>query len=92
VPEASQTRYGRFGSNFHVVLSRETQVPPLRLFSSTGLLRVLMQEAKTYRQYAAECRRMAKTMKEVADRKALLQIAEAWEKQAQEAERLEKKS
>jgi hypothetical protein len=51
-----------------------------------------MQEAKTYRQYAAECRRMAKTMKEVADRKALLQIAEAWEKQAQEAERLEKKS
>ena len=51
-----------------------------------------MQEAKTYRQYAAECRRMAKTMKEAADRKALLQIAEAWEKQAQEAERLESKS
>jgi hypothetical protein len=35
---------------------------------------------------------MAKTMKEAADQKALLQIAEAWEKQAQEAERLEKKS
>jgi hypothetical protein len=51
-----------------------------------------MLEAKTYRQYAAECRRMANTMKEAADRKALLQIAEAWEKQAQEAERLEKKS
>ena len=47
-----------------------------------------MQEAKTYRQYAVECRRIAKAMKEAADRKALLQIAEAWEKQAQEAERL----
>jgi hypothetical protein len=56
------------------------------------VLRTSMLEAKTYRQYAAECRRMAKTMKEAADRKALLQIAEAWEKQAQEAERLEKKS
>jgi len=46
-----------------------------------------MQEAKTYRQYAAECRRIAKTMKEAVDRQALLQIAEAWEKQAMEAER-----
>ncbi len=50
-----------------------------------------MQEAKTYRQYAAECLRMAKAMREAADRKALLQIAEAWEKQAQEAERLERR-
>ena len=49
-----------------------------------------MQQAKTYRQYAAECRRIATTMKEAADRNALLQIAEAWEKQAQEAERFEK--
>ena len=51
-----------------------------------------MQEAKTYRQYALECRRMAKAMKEAADQKALLYMAEAWEKQAEEAERFERKS
>ena len=45
-----------------------------------------MQEVKTYRQYAADCRRMAKTMGP-KDGAVLLKMAEAWESRADEAER-----
>ena len=48
-----------------------------------------MQDAKTYHQYAADCRRMASTMN-VNDGKILLQMADAWDDRAKEAERLEK--
>ena len=48
-----------------------------------------MQDAKTYHQYAADCRRMASTMN-VNDRKILLNMADAWDERAKEAERLEK--
>jgi hypothetical protein len=48
-----------------------------------------MQEARTYRQYATDCRRMAETMP-AKDKTTLLQIAEAWEKQAEEAEKKER--
>jgi hypothetical protein len=48
-----------------------------------------MQEARTYRQYVMDCHRIAATMS-AADKKTLLQIAEAWEKQAEEAEKKEK--
>ncbi|MBI2714806.1 MAG: hypothetical protein HYX37_10165 [Rhizobiales bacterium] len=37
-----------------------------------------MQEAKTYRQYAAECVRMAQKLS-AKDKDVLLQMAEAWE-------------
>ena len=47
-----------------------------------------MQESKTYRDYAADCRRLAKTMSE-KDKGTLLKMAEAWESRAEEAERLE---
>jgi hypothetical protein len=43
-------------------------------------------DAQTYRRYAAECVRIASKM-EAKDRKTLMQIAEAWEARAQEAER-----
>jgi hypothetical protein len=43
-------------------------------------------DAETYRRYAAECVRIASKM-EAKDRKTLLEIAEAWEARAQEAER-----
>ena len=45
-----------------------------------------MREVKTYRQYAADCRRMAKTMSP-KDAATLLKMAEAWDGRADEAER-----
>ena len=45
-----------------------------------------MKDAKTYRAYAADCLRMAKSMNP-SDREVLLQMAEAWEERAREAER-----
>lgn len=47
-------------------------------------------ESKKYRQYMADCIRLAQTMTS-ADKQTLLEIAEAWEKRAQEAERREKR-
>jgi hypothetical protein len=49
-----------------------------------------MQETKTYRQYAADCRRIAKTMSK-KDGEILLTMAEAWDSRAEEAERLQAK-
>jgi hypothetical protein len=46
----------------------------------------MMKDAKTYREYAADCIRMAKAMSP-ADREVLLKMAEAWEDRAREAER-----
>jgi hypothetical protein len=45
-----------------------------------------MQEPKTYREYAADCRRMAQRMS-AQDKAALLRMAEVWDRQAQEAEK-----
>ena len=45
-----------------------------------------MKDAKTYREYAADCRRMAKQA-QPKDKEALIKMAEAWEERAQEAER-----
>jgi hypothetical protein len=45
-----------------------------------------MLEAKTYRQYAADCVRIAEKM-DAKDRRILMEIAEAWTMRAQEAER-----
>lgn len=49
-----------------------------------------MNDAKQYRQNAADCRRIAATMK-AQDKQTLLKIAEAWERQAQDAERRDNK-
>lgn len=45
-----------------------------------------MKDAKTYREYAADCIRIARLMNP-ADKEALLKMAEAWEDRAREAER-----
>jgi hypothetical protein len=45
-----------------------------------------MQDAKVYRQYATDCRRLAATMK-AKDGRILLQMAEAWDVRAEEAEK-----
>jgi hypothetical protein len=50
-----------------------------------------MKDAKTYREYAADCTRMAKLM-DAKDKDVLLKMAEAWEQRAREAERQGKKA
>jgi hypothetical protein len=50
-----------------------------------------MKDVKTYREYAADCIRIAQTM-DAKDRETLLRMAKAWEDRAREAERNEKKA
>jgi len=49
-----------------------------------------MKNAKTYREYAAECIRIAQRMS-AKDKETLLKMAQAWEDRAREAERQAKK-
>jgi hypothetical protein len=49
-----------------------------------------MQTAKTYRQYAADCRSLAERMP-AKDKESLLKMAEAWDARAEDAERLQSK-
>lgn len=49
-----------------------------------------MQEVETYRQYAADCKRLAHGMT-AKDKEILLKIADAWEQRAKEAERRQQK-
>jgi hypothetical protein len=49
-----------------------------------------MHNSKTYRDYAEDCRRMARTMS-LKDSETLLKMAEAWDLRAEEVERREKK-
>jgi hypothetical protein len=48
-----------------------------------------MKEAQTYRQYAADCRRMAEAMS-AKDKSTLIKMAEAWDVRADEAARQKK--
>ena len=48
-----------------------------------------MKDAKTYREYAADCIRIAQSM-DKNDREILLKMAKAWEERSREAERKEK--
>lgn len=50
-----------------------------------------MKDAKMYREYAADCIRIAQSM-DANDRETLLRMAKAWEDRAREAERNEKKA
>ena len=56
------------------------------MFSDQAVAEEAMQTAKTYREYAADCRRIAATMKD-KDKATLLKMAEAWEGRADEVER-----
>ena len=49
-----------------------------------------MQDANTYRRYAADCRRLAKTMSK-KDGNIMLKMAEAWDGRADEAECVQRK-
>ena len=48
-----------------------------------------MQDSKTYRQYADDCRRIAETMN-AKDKAVMLEMAKVWDERADEAERGEK--
>jgi hypothetical protein len=50
-----------------------------------------MKDVKTYREYAADCVRIAQSM-EAKDRETLLRMAKAWEERAREAERNEQEA
>jgi hypothetical protein len=50
-----------------------------------------MEDVKLYREYAADCIRIAQSMN-AEDRETLLKMAQAWEDRAREAERDEKKA
>lgn len=65
-------------------------VPPSDVFPLVKALEEAdtMTDVKTYRDYAADCMRIAQSMNAEA-REALLKMAEAWEDLAREAERRE---
>jgi hypothetical protein len=48
-----------------------------------------MQDSKTYRQYAEDCRRIAQTMN-ANDKAVLFDMAKLWDERADEADRLAK--
>ena len=48
-----------------------------------------MQDARIYRQYAEDCRRIADTMN-ANDKAIMLEMAKVWEERATEADRAEK--
>jgi hypothetical protein len=50
-----------------------------------------VKKARTYREYKAECIRIAQSMS-AKDKETLLKMAEAWEDRAREAERQEQKA
>ena len=50
-----------------------------------------VQDVKKYHQYAEDCRRLAERASS-ADKEALLKIAEAWEQQAEFAERRKRRA
>jgi hypothetical protein len=57
----------------------------------TGTEEARLRESEKFRDYAAECIRIASQMSG-KDRQALLEIAEAWETRAQNMEKKEKDS
>lgn len=73
----------------HIPVITSNEVPFSRVFHLAE--EANMKDAKTYREYAADCTRMAKLMNP-KDKEALLKMAEAWEERAREAERQEKKA
>ena len=46
-----------------------------------------MQDSKTYRKYAEDCRRIAQTMN-AKDKAVMFEMAKVWDERADEAERV----
>jgi hypothetical protein len=66
------------------------EVPDSDVYGSrTGTAEDEMQDSKTYRQYAEDCRRIAQTMN-ANDKAVLFDMAKLWDERADEADRLAK--
>ena len=50
-----------------------------------------MQDSKTYRQYASDCRRIAETMS-AKDKAIMIEMAKVWDERAEDAEREKSKA
>jgi len=50
-----------------------------------------MKDSHTYRQYAADCRRIAETMS-AKDKTIMLEMAKVWDERAEDAEREKNKT
>ena len=73
---------------FHITKLLENKVPKIGV-ALTGTEEARLRESEKFRDYAAECIRIASQMSG-KDRQALLEIADAWETRAQDAEKKEK--
>ncbi len=102
LPATSPYPAQTFGPNVATVLTfhltapshtrRIKELSSFRRSLPMGLwLETAMQEGEKYREYAAECRRLAEKASN-ADKQALLKIAEAWDQQAKFAEARTKKA
>jgi len=78
--------FRRFPPQIPVIASNEDALRRVFLVAEEAN----MKDAKTYREYAADCIRMAKLMS-LKDKEALLKMAEAWEERARESDRRENK-
>ena len=66
----------------------KNKVPKLGV-AFAGAEEARLRESEKFRKYAADCTRIASQMSG-KDRQALLEIADAWETRAQDAEKKEK--
>jgi hypothetical protein len=66
----------------------KNKVPKIDV-SSLGTEEARLRDSEKFRKYAADCLRIARQMNG-KDRQALLEIADAWEARAQDAEKKEK--
>ena len=76
---------------WHVCEITPNKVPLSGVFPPLTVEEAEVKKARTYREYKAECIRIAQSMS-AKDRETLLKMAEAWEDRAREAERQEKKT
>lgn len=80
---------GSSGSpQFHITKSLKNKVSKIGV-AFVGTEEAMLRESEKFRKYAADCIRIASQMNG-KDRQALLEIADAWETRAQDAEKKEK--
>ena len=80
---------GSLGSpQFRITILLKNKVPKSDVASVAGTEEAMLRESDKFRKYAADCLRIARQMSG-KDRQALLEIADAWEARAQDAEKRE---
>jgi hypothetical protein len=90
-PAPSINRRHRRGFQTLVIITKSLAPNRFQLWDVEGSEKGTedMQDAKTYRQYANDCRRIAQTMN-ANDKAMMLEMAKVWDERAEEAERMEK--